>query len=77
MENVAVECHIDRFIEEPSSFLQSNIMGIATLMDAYPKYGIQRYHQVSIDEVLNVREWSYIEDHSRVIDATKIHNELG
>ncbi len=26
-------------------------MGIATLMEACPKFGIQRYHQVSIDEV--------------------------
>lgn len=28
-------------------------------------------------EGLNVREWSYIEDNSRVIDSTKIYNELG
>lgn len=51
MENIAVECHIDRFFEEPSIFLQTNIMGIATLMNACPKYGIQRYHQVPIDKV--------------------------
>lgn len=28
-------------------------------------------------EGLNVREWLYIEDNSRVIDSIKIHNELG
>ena len=26
-------------------------MGAATLMDACPKYGIKRYHQISTDEV--------------------------
>ena len=32
-------------------YLQTNIMGTATLMDACRKYGITRYHQVSTDEV--------------------------
>ena len=32
-------------------FLQTNIIGTATMMDACRKYGIQRYHQVSTDEV--------------------------
>lgn len=49
--NFAAESHVDRSIEDPGIFLQTNIMGTATLMDACRKYGIQRYHQVSTDEV--------------------------
>ena len=49
--NFAAESHVDRSIEDPGIFLQTNIIGTATLMDACRKYGIQRYHQVSTDEV--------------------------
>ena len=49
--NFAAESHVDRSIEDPSIFLETNIMGTAVLMDACRKYGIQRYHQVSTDEV--------------------------
>ena len=49
--NFAAESHVDRSIEDPSLFLQTNIMGTAVLMDACRKYGITRYHQVSTDEV--------------------------
>ena len=49
--NFAAESHVDRSIENPDVFLQTNIMGTAVLMDACRKYGIVRYHQVSTDEV--------------------------
>ena len=49
--NFAAESHVDRSIEDPGVFLETNIMGTATLMDACRKYGITRYHQVSTDEV--------------------------
>lgn len=49
--NFAAESHVDRSIENPEVFLRTNIMGTAVLMDACRKYGIQRYHQVSTDEV--------------------------
>lgn len=49
--NFAAESHVDRSIEDPGIFLQTNIIGTATLMDACRKYGIKRYHQVSTDEV--------------------------
>ena len=47
----AAESHVDRSIENPGVFLETNIMGTAVLMDACRKYGITRYHQVSTDEV--------------------------
>ena len=49
--NFAAESHVDRSIEDPELFLKTNIIGTCVLMDACRKYGIQRYHQVSTDEV--------------------------
>ena len=49
--NFAAESHVDRSIENPGIFLQTNVMGTAVLMDACRKYGVVRYHQVSTDEV--------------------------
>ena len=49
--NFAAESHVDRSIEQPDIFLQTNVMGTVVLMDACRKYGITRYHQVSTDEV--------------------------
>ena len=49
--NFAAESHVDRSIENPGIFLETNILGTQTLMDACRKYGIKRYHQVSTDEV--------------------------
>ena len=49
--NFAAESHVDRSIENPGVFLQTNIIGTSVLMDACRKYGITRYHQVSTDEV--------------------------
>jgi dTDP-glucose 4,6-dehydratase len=64
--NFAAESHVDRSIENPRLFLETNIMGTQNLMDiarkywstgekddhGYPIYkaGV-RYHQVSTDEV--------------------------
>ena len=49
--NFAAESHVDRSIEDPGIFLQTNIIGTSVLMDACRAFGIGRYHQVSTDEV--------------------------
>ena len=49
--NFAAESHVDRSIENPAVFLETNVMGTQVLLDACRKYGVQRYHQVSTDEV--------------------------
>lgn len=49
--NFAAESHVDRSIENPEIFLTTNIIGTSVLLDACKKYGIQRFHQVSTDEV--------------------------
>lgn len=49
--NFAAESHVDRSIEDPGIFLETNIMGTQILMDASRKYDVKRFHQVSTDEV--------------------------
>jgi len=49
--NFAAESHVDRSITDPDIFLRTNILGTGVLMDACRKYGIERFHQVSTDEV--------------------------
>ena len=48
--NFAAESHVDRSIESPEIFLQTNIIGTSVLLDACRKYGAH-FHQVSTDEV--------------------------
>ena len=49
--NFAAESHVDRSIENPGIFLETNIIGTQVMMDACRKFGNTRYHQVSTDEV--------------------------
>lgn len=49
--NFAAESHVDRSIIDPEPFITTNILGTAILMDCARKYGVERYHQVSTDEV--------------------------
>lgn len=49
--NFAAESHVDRSIENPRIFLETNVLGVQTLLDACREYGIRRFHQVSTDEV--------------------------
>jgi dTDP-glucose 4,6-dehydratase len=49
--NFAAESHVDRSIESSFEFLNTNIMGTQNLLDLAKKHGIERYLQVSTDEV--------------------------
>ena len=49
--NFAAESHVDRSITQPQLFLETNVMGTACLLEAAKRFGVQRYHQVSTDEV--------------------------
>ena len=48
--NFAAESHVERSIENPSVFINSNVEGVRVLLDACKKYGV-RFHQISTDEV--------------------------
>ena len=45
--NFAAESHVDRSIENPEVFLDTNLKVTAGLMDAGRMYGFKRYHHVS------------------------------
>ena len=62
--NFAAETHVDRSILDPDAFLRTNFMGTHTLLEAARKHGIERYHQISTDEVYGHVEdgYSSVED---------------
>jgi dTDP-glucose 4,6-dehydratase len=49
--NVAAETHVDRSILEPEAFLRTDILGTHVLLEAVRARGIERFVQVSTDEV--------------------------
>ncbi|RME78510.1 MAG: dTDP-glucose 4,6-dehydratase [Chloroflexi bacterium] len=49
--NFAAETHVDRSLMEPGSFIQTDVYGTYVLLEAAKKYGVERYHQISTDEV--------------------------
>lgn len=49
--NFAAETHVDRSLMEAGSFIQTDVFGTYILLEAARKYQVERYHQVSTDEV--------------------------
>ncbi len=49
--NFAAETHVDRSLLEPGSFIQTDVYGTYILLEAARKFDIERFHQVSTDEV--------------------------
>ncbi len=49
--NFAAETHVDRSITEPDAFIRTDVYGTYVLLEAARKFGLERYHQVSTDEV--------------------------
>ncbi|WP_254831465.1 dTDP-glucose 4,6-dehydratase [Haloglomus salinum] len=49
--NFAAESHVDRSIDGATPFVRSNIEGVATLLDAAVEHGVDRFVQISTDEV--------------------------
>ncbi len=52
----AAETHVDRSITGPAVFVQTNVTGTQVLLDAAVKNKIQKFHQVSTDEVFGSLE---------------------
>ncbi|NUQ37992.1 MAG: dTDP-glucose 4,6-dehydratase [Caldilineales bacterium] len=49
--NFAAESHVDRSLMEPHAFLRTNVTGAYTLLEAARNFRVQRFHQISTDEV--------------------------
>lgn len=62
----AAESHNDNSLHDPKPFLDTNIVGTYTLLEAVRKYG-KRYHHISTDEVYGDLE---LDDPARFTEAT-------
>jgi dTDP-glucose 4,6-dehydratase len=49
--NFAAESHVDRSINSPQNFIHTNVVGTSVLLDCARRHGVQRFIQVSTDEV--------------------------
>jgi dTDP-glucose 4,6-dehydratase len=49
--NFAAESHVDRSILDSSPFLKTNILGVQVLLEAARSHGVERFVQISTDEV--------------------------
>lgn len=63
--NFAAESHVDRSIEDASPFIETNVKGTQVLLDGTRKYQVQKFIQVSTDEVYgSIESGSYNEKSS-------------
>ncbi len=76
--HLAAESHVDRSIDGPAAFIETNIVGTYTLLDAARQYWADvrgkdpqgfRFHQISTDEVFGDLPF----DHSRFTEQTAYH----
>lgn len=49
--NFAAESHVDRSIQSPAIFVRTNVVGTQVLLDACREFAVERFVQVSTDEV--------------------------
>ena len=49
--NFAAESHVDRSITDPEIFIKSNVLGTQVLLNAAKELGVEKYIQISTDEV--------------------------
>jgi dTDP-glucose 4,6-dehydratase len=63
--NFAAETHVDRSLMEPGSFIQTDVYGTYVLLEAFRKFGLERFHQVSTDEV-----------YGEVLDGKSVETDL-
>ncbi len=64
--HLAAESHVDRSIEDPGPFLNTNVIGTRAMLDAALNNNIERFVQVSTDEVygsLKPEEPAFTENH--------------
>jgi dTDP-glucose 4,6-dehydratase len=79
--NFAAESHVDRSIEQPGHFIQTDVYGTYVLLEESRRAGVERYLQVSTDEVYgSIEEGSFTEqsplDPSSPYSASKTGGDL-
>ncbi|MEG3225450.1 MAG: dTDP-glucose 4,6-dehydratase [Methanobacteriales archaeon Met13] len=79
--NFAAETHVDRSIEDPGVFVKTDVIGTYNLLEHVRKYDIERYLQISTDEVYgSIENGSFTEssnlDPSSPYSASKAGGDL-
>ncbi|RMG76507.1 MAG: dTDP-glucose 4,6-dehydratase [Chloroflexi bacterium] len=79
--NFAAESHVDRSILNPDAFIHTDVVGVYILLDEGRKHGIERFLQVSTDEVYGDVETGYSTEDDRFLPnspyaASKAGGEL-
>jgi dTDP-glucose 4,6-dehydratase len=79
--NFAAESHVDRSIEQPGHFIQTDVFGTYVLLEEARRLGVGRYLQISTDEVYgSIEEGSFTEqsplDPSSPYSASKTGGDL-
>lgn len=49
--NFAADTHVDRSLMEPGQFIMTDVYGTYVLLEAARHFGLERFHQISTDEV--------------------------
>jgi dTDP-glucose 4,6-dehydratase len=49
--NFAAETHVDRSILDPDAFVRTSVFGTYVLLETTKRLGLERFHQISTDEV--------------------------
>ena len=66
--NFAAESHVDRSIEGPSVFMRTNVIGTQVLLEASRENKVQRFIQISTDEVYGtLGEKGYFSENSPLL----------
>ena len=60
--NFAAESHVDRSIGRPEDFIETDIFGTFQLLEAARRHGIDRFIQISTDEVYGSIEKGWFEE---------------
>jgi dTDP-glucose 4,6-dehydratase len=65
--NFAAETHVDRSIMDPDAFIKTDVYGTYTLLEVARRLGVERYHQISTDEV-----YGHIEGDHRSVETDNL-----
>ena len=64
--NFAAETHVDNSINNPAPFLTTNILGVTNLLDCAAKFNIEKFIQISTDEVFGSFKTGYANESARL-----------
>jgi len=64
--NFAAETHVDNSINNPAPFLTTNILGVTNLLDCVAKFNIEKFIQISTDEVFGSLKTGFANESARL-----------